>query len=502
MKLRVLTLIYLIFAVHFYAFSQDIDALRQSLDSINSEKIILLEKMEEIEKLESEYSKLLGILEMESSEGEYFSIAGGTNLYKEKECLTTIIPLKKGQIVKLVSSEGNKSIINVNGKEGYIVTIALGTKVEGQSENINKESSNDKFDLCPTSNGEIIKHTYFTLSYSEPNEQAEWVFYKLTDEMLMGTALRTDNFRPDNMVSTLSASLDDYSHSGYDRGHLCPAADMAINTVAMTESFYMSNMSPQDPSFNRGIWKKLEGTVRNWAMNEREIYVATGPIFRDNIGSLANSNVTIPGYYYKVIYDSTDEPKMIGLVLPNTKGEKSLDDYVVSVDYIEDLTGIDFFPGLADEIENELESNSNLTLWEFEEYDISTIKEGGEATQCLGIAKSTGKRCRNKTTNENGYCYLHQSQASGSAPKQEIARLTTSVQCKGTTQKGARCKNKTLNANGYCHLHQSQVAENKVKTTTTSKSSSSYSGGRVIHTGPRGGKYYINSKGNKVYIKN
>ncbi len=239
-------------------------------------------------------------------------------------------------------------------------------------------------------------------------------------------------------------------------------------------------------------------------MNEKEIYVTTGPVFKDNLGTLPNCHVTIPGYYYKVVYDPTDEPKMIALVLPNKKGEKQLPDYVVSVDYVESITGIDFFSELPDNIENRLESQSNSGLWEFEEYDISKTKEG-EATQCLGIAKSTGQKCRNKTTNENGYCYMHQNQAPGNEQNKEVEKLTTSVQCKGTTKSGTTCKNKTLNANGYCHLHQSQATgiENTttIPTTKSTTTKSSNSGGRTIYTCPRGGKYYINSNGNKTYIK-
>ncbi len=109
-------------------------------------------------------------------------------------------------------------------------------------------------DLLPTSTtGQIVEHTYFTLSYSEDHEQAEWVYYELTPMLINGTQARTDNFRPDPKVSTVSAQLSDYKGSGYDRGHLCPAGDMKLNKTAMSETFYLSNMSPQEASFNRGI---------------------------------------------------------------------------------------------------------------------------------------------------------------------------------------------------------------------------------------------------------
>jgi len=134
----------------------------------------------------------------------------------------------------------------------------------------------------------------------------------------------------------------------------------------MSESFYMSNMSPQEPSFNRGIWKKLESTVRNWAVKEDTIYVVTGGVLSSSKGSIGPNRVTVPEYYYKVIYDPTGEKKMIALVLPNKKCTKHLQVYVVSVDHIENITGIDFSPALPDKLENNLESNVTAAKWSFE----------------------------------------------------------------------------------------------------------------------------------------
>ncbi len=214
----------------------------------------------------------------------------------------------------------------------------------------------------PKSEGEIVEHTYYTLAYAEEHEQAYWVYYVLTPEMVSGDASRKDDFRSDPKVSTGSATLADYKGSGYDRGHLCPAASMSINTTAMSESFYLSNMSPQTPSFNRGGWKKLETKVREFAVTENKIYVVTGPIFNDIIGTIGANNVTIPGYYYKVIY-APEANKMIAFIMPNTKITSELKSYAVSVDYLEKITGIDFFYSLPDDIENELEANYNVSSW-------------------------------------------------------------------------------------------------------------------------------------------
>lgn len=217
--------------------------------------------------------------------------------------------------------------------------------------------------LEPKSAGEIVKHTYYTLAYSEADEQAYWVFYHLTPELINGTQSRTDDFRPDPLVSTGSASLDDYKGSGYDRGHLCPAADMTLNKTSMSESFYLSNMSPQLPSFNRGIWSKLEDRVRQWVVEYGDLYVVSAGILTDKLGVIGADEVTIPKAYYKVIY--SEKNGMIALVLPNQGSTTGLDQFVVSVDEVEKQTGIDFFSGLDDKVESQLESTVQISNWDF-----------------------------------------------------------------------------------------------------------------------------------------
>jgi len=222
---------------------------------------------------------------------------------------------------------------------------------------------NENITYEPKSSGEIVKHTYYTLAYSEENEEAFWVYYQLTPENINGTQARTEDFRPDPLVSTVSASLADYAGSGYDRGHLCPAADMKQNQTAMSETFFLSNMTPQIPGFNRGIWSTLEAKVRAWALQNSKIYVVTGPVFKSNLGVIGADQVTVSGFFYKVIYDGKN--KMIGLILPHASSTLSLDHFVVKVDDIELQTGIDFFPQIEDQLENQLEGEINTTNWSF-----------------------------------------------------------------------------------------------------------------------------------------
>src|SRR6056297_2800745 len=160
------------------------------------------------------------------------------------------------------------------------------------------------FDFLPTSTtGQVVEHTHYTLSYDEQHEQAEWVAYELTASEVNGSYDRTDNFRKDPKVSTGSASLSDFKGSGYDRGHLAPAGDMSFSYTAMSESFYLSNMSPQEASFNRGIWRQLESQVRDWAQNNGSVYVVTGGILDGSYQDIGPNDVTVPSDYYKVILD-------------------------------------------------------------------------------------------------------------------------------------------------------------------------------------------------------
>lgn len=267
----------------------------------------------------------------------------------------------------------------------------------------------------PKGNGVVVEHTYYSLSYIEEHEQPEWVYYLLTADMVKGTAERKNDFRPDVKVKTGSAELSDYKSSGYDKGHLCPAADMKLSDKAMSETFFMSNMSPQTPSFNRGVWARLEQKVRDWALAEDSLYVVTGPVFIENIGVIGANKVTVPGFYYKVLY-SPKRNKMQAFLLPNRDGLKAdWETYSVSVDLLEWLTGIDFYEAMADDVEAKLESENDYDSWSVGNTEqiektqvITTAKVASQ--QCKGIAKSTGQRCKTRTINANGYCDAHQSQ--------------------------------------------------------------------------------------------
>lgn len=212
----------------------------------------------------------------------------------------------------------------------------------------------------------VIVHTNYTLQYNERYEQADWVAYELTKKEVKGSIRRKDDFRSDPFVMTGSADLADYKQSGFDRGHLAPAGDMKFSFKAMDESFYMSNMSPQRPGFNRGIWKELETMVRRWAEEDGSLYVVTGPVLnKKNYPTIGENKVAVPEYYYKVLLDYTEpEIKGIGFILPNRKTENPIEGFAVPIDRVEVMTGIDFFPELPDDEEENIESHADLSLWD------------------------------------------------------------------------------------------------------------------------------------------
>lgn len=192
----------------------------------------------------------------------------------------------------------------------------------------------------PVANGEVVQHKYYTLSYIEGAEQPEWVYYTLTPQDLRGTAARGNNFRADGAISTGSATLADYKGSGYDRGHLAPAASMTRSAEAMSESFYMSNMSPQMPSFNRGVWKRLEEYVRECAARDSVLHVVTGVVLSEPMGSIGENEVSIPRYYYKALY-SPKKGTAVGYLLKNEGSKAPLDEFIVSIDSLERISGVD-----------------------------------------------------------------------------------------------------------------------------------------------------------------
>ncbi|MFD2572985.1 DNA/RNA non-specific endonuclease [Spirosoma soli] len=206
---------------------------------------------------------------------------------------------------------------------------------------------------------EIVRHEGYTLRFRDEYKEADWVAYPLLPEEINGDTDREGSrFVPDPAVRSGSALPADYTRSGYDRGHLAPAGDFKFSRRMMQETFFMSNMTPQVPEFNRGIWKELEDQIRRWALRDNGLYVITGPVLKPGLPTIGRTNeVSVPQKFYKVVlYCNRPEIRMIGFLLNNKGSDSSLKQFVVPVDQIEQLTGIDFFPKLPDDLERKLES--------------------------------------------------------------------------------------------------------------------------------------------------
>lgn len=223
----------------------------------------------------------------------------------------------------------------------------------------------DNFDFLPTSTTrDIYKHISYTFSYSEAHEQSEWVAYYLDSRDITNTNFERPFFEQDPLVETESADWRNYKKSGYDKGHLCPAGDRKKSFDDYTETFFTSNISPQEHEFNSGVWNRLEEKVRYWAIKSDGLYLVTGGVLSDNLKTIGKEDVSVPNYFYKVLL-AKDGSKMIGFLVPHENSNKPLYEFVVSVDEIEKMTGIDFYPNLEDTIENQLESKSDYKGWSF-----------------------------------------------------------------------------------------------------------------------------------------
>ncbi len=261
-----------------------------------------------------------------------------------------------------------------------------------------------------TKPGSILSQNGFSAAYSEQHEQALWVAYALTAKMTVQKVGRRNLFKTDPKVKTHTANDADYAGSGFDRGHLVPAADMGWSSKAMHATFYYSNISPQIPAFNRGVWKRLEVLMREWAKVYNKVYIVTGPVLTDSLGVVGQNQVTVPRYFYKVVLDyRAGRGKAIGFVLPNQKSQRPLWEFAVSVDSVELLTGIDFFPQVPDDVEENVERIACVPCWEWggEKPDRIRASQRNDAmVQCSGITQK-GKRCKRKTNSPKGLCFQH-----------------------------------------------------------------------------------------------
>ena len=212
---------------------------------------------------------------------------------------------------------------------------------------------------------QIIRHIGYTTSYNSSWLIPNWVAYCLTAKEVAGTYPRPKKqFEPDPLVKGKSSVHWDYSNSGYSRGHMAPAADMKWSEQAMLESFYLSNICPQDADLNGGVWERLEKRCRALAA-ESNLYICCGPIVSETPIRIGENKVAVPSDFYKVLcMKRNGEWQAIGFFFPNKACKGSMFDYARSVDEVEKATGLDFFYNLPDAIENTIESSYRIKDWQ------------------------------------------------------------------------------------------------------------------------------------------
>lgn len=220
----------------------------------------------------------------------------------------------------------------------------------------------------PNDQGRLLCRTGFALSHDDAKKSPSWVAQRMTAERLVPKVTRSDRFIPDpELPKGQRAELDDYRGSGYDRGHMAPAADMRWSKEAMQESFYLSNMAPQvGPGMNRGIWSEIESTIRRWVASRGELFIYTGPIFekestRKTIGP---NQVAVPTHFYKVVFDPI-RIETIAFVVPNAPhASRRIEEFITSVRDIEARSGLDFLNRIQPAVQAVIEEAVAPGLWQ------------------------------------------------------------------------------------------------------------------------------------------
>lgn len=267
-------------------------------------------------------------------------LIGGIHAYQEQ----------KGGLAEQNKDE-NSPENNVDGKRGEAkYKVSSGLEVPGKL--------NDRPE-------QILKRVAYTSSYNSDLRIPNWVAWQLTGAHTEGKNKRAGvKFQEDTDVPLPRAVDFDYVRSGYDRGHLCPSADNRWDATAQEQSFLLTNVCPQDHNLNVGDWHELENLCRKWAKTYGSIYIVAGPVLlKGKHKTIGKNKVTVPEAFFKVVLCMEGEPKAIGFIYRNESGNRPKSYYVNTIDDVERITGIDFFPALPDNVEKAVEATCNLEEW-------------------------------------------------------------------------------------------------------------------------------------------
>ena len=211
---------------------------------------------------------------------------------------------------------------------------------------------------------QILVRKAYTVSYNKETKCPNWVAWELTSSHADGDLPRDSKYYEDDEVPLPRSTNEDYRGSGWTRGHMCPAGDNKWDADAMRESNLLTNMCPQHASLNSGLWNVIERDCRKWAKAYGDLYIVCGPVLLNREHETIGMNkVVVPEAFFKVTLRLSPEPAAIGFVVRNNEGKKKKDQFINTVDDVERITGMDFFPALPDSIENIVEAYANLNDW-------------------------------------------------------------------------------------------------------------------------------------------
>lgn len=214
----------------------------------------------------------------------------------------------------------------------------------------------------PGTDDQLLCREGYAVGYDYDTKIPAWVAYRLTPDSVNKKFERSNKFKEDiEIPSKYRSTLSDYKGSGYDRGHMAASATVDFSYNAMTESFLLSNMTPQLPGLNRQGWKYLESYIREWVNKRGELYVITGTLFVGSHGIIGNG-VHVPTHFYKIIFDPIAMNAIAFLVPHRPISKSDLPAFIVSVDEVEFRTGLDFNNFLDDAIEDDIENDIEI-MW-------------------------------------------------------------------------------------------------------------------------------------------
>lgn len=264
--------------------------------------------------------------------------------------------------------ERNRAAFN-SGQEAQAST-ATSSPVTSTSHNSTARASSpvDKAEIPVNPAGlpsQIKEYEGYTVSFNQQTGNPNWSAWELTADETDGVSSRSkEKFWQDPDIGGCMTTKD-YTNSGFDRGHLCPAADMKWSAQAMTDCFSMANITPQNHSLNSGAWSTLEKKCRLWAQRDGSLLIAAGPIYENATETIANGKIKVPTAFFKVIAAPyIDSPRGIAFVYPNQSAPGNMNVYAMSIDEVEKMTGYDFFANLPDDVENAIESTYSFREWD------------------------------------------------------------------------------------------------------------------------------------------